>query len=679
MRAKSIFRAIALIAFVSSLQLSVSSQTFLWEAFDGGQMPPAGWTIDGLTNQWSIGNSNNAGGTAPEAKFTYVNSTSVTRLITPPMDLTGLTSVRMSFKHFYDDYTGAGPLAGVATRSGGGAWHSVWEINPTGNVGPEQIDLTINNADVGQPDFQVCFYLNGNMYNVDYWYIDNVLIFNPLNLDASLIGLNGTPSHFGAPAPVKGSVMNMGLTPLNSLEIMWKLDDGTVHSSIFTGLSVNLQQTYNFTCTDLMDAPIGEHLLEVWIHQVNNQTDDSQENDTLQKSVSRVSHTVDKRPLFEEFTSSTCGPCATFNVGFVPWCEQHEDDITLVKYQMNWPGSGDPYYTAEGGVRKDYYGVSFVPDLFCDGENIATNMSAVQQSYDAASAKPGLMAMVASHTLNGKMITVNGAVLPFANFQNCRLHIVVMEKVTHNNARTNGETSFHHVMMKMIPNGSGSTVNFTDRQVHTFNHTVDLTATNVEEWDDLIVGIFVQNFSTREVYQSVYSVENGSFNTEAHLSDLMVDGTTIAGFAQDVFEYDIVLPVGTTLVPVVTGLPVDPKAIVIVEPAYVLPGTTTIDVFAEDLTTHNLYTVNFFMSGIGIGEKPGQAVTAYPNPARETLTILGAANARVSLINAGGQTIRTIEEFKATTFSLKGIQAGVYSLRIELSGGGVVQKKIVVL
>lgn len=157
MRAKSIFRAIALVAFVSSLQLSVSSQTFLWEAFDGGQMPPAGWTIDGLTNQWSIGNSNNAGGTAPEAKFTYVNSTSVTRLITPPMNLTGLTSVRMSFKHFYDDYTGAGPLAGVATRSGGGAWHSVWEINPTGNVGPEQIDLTINNADVGQPDFQVCF------------------------------------------------------------------------------------------------------------------------------------------------------------------------------------------------------------------------------------------------------------------------------------------------------------------------------------------------------------------------------------------------------------------------------------------------------------------------------------------------------------------------------------------
>jgi len=679
MRAKSIMQGIALVFFLCCLKPAAFSQTFLWEAFDAGQMPPAGWTIDGLTSQWSVGNSNNAGGSAPEAKFTYVQGTSVTRLITPQMDLTGLTSVKISFKHFYDDYTGAGPKAGVATRSGNGAWNTVWEINPTGNVGPEQIDLTINNADVGQPDFQICFYLNGNMYNIDYWYIDNILVFNPLNLDAALVGLNGTPTHFGGPSPVKGTIMNMGLTPVTSLEIMWKLDDGPVHSSTFTGLSINMQQTYSFTCTDLMDAQIGQHLLDVWIHQVNNLTDDSQDNDTLQKVVYRVSHVVSKQPLFEEFTSSTCGPCATFNVGFVPWCQQHEDDITLVKYQMNWPGSGDPYYTAEGGVRKDYYGVGFVPDLFCDGENIATSMTAVQQSYDMAVAKPGLMAMVASHTLSGKIITVNGAVLPFADFPNCRLHIVVMETVTHNNVSTNGETSFHHVMMKMIPNGSGSTVNFTDRQVHTFNHTVDLTGTNVEEWDDLIVGIFVQNFSTREVYQSVYSIENGSFNAEAHLSDLMVDGTTIAGFMQDVFEYDVVLPVGTTLIPVVTGLPVDPKAIVIVEPAYVLPGTSTIDVFAENLSTHNLYSVNFFMSGIGIDGKPGQAVTAYPNPAREAITILGAPNARVSLINAGGQTVRTIEGFKATTFSLKGIQAGVYSLRIELAGGAIVQKKIVVL
>ncbi|MEZ5197672.1 MAG: hypothetical protein R2764_15170 [Bacteroidales bacterium] len=33
--------------------------------------------------------------------------------------------------------------------------------------------------------------------------------------------------------------------------------------------------------------------------------------------------------------------------------------MTLVKYQMNWPGVGDPYYT-EGGAERNYYGVSWV-------------------------------------------------------------------------------------------------------------------------------------------------------------------------------------------------------------------------------------------------------------------------------------------------------------------------------
>jgi len=35
-------------------------------------MPPTGWTLDGLQAQWSIGNSSNSGGLAPEGKFSYV-------------------------------------------------------------------------------------------------------------------------------------------------------------------------------------------------------------------------------------------------------------------------------------------------------------------------------------------------------------------------------------------------------------------------------------------------------------------------------------------------------------------------------------------------------------------------------------------------------------------------------
>ena len=64
-------------------------QMFIWESFDSGKMPPTGWTINGLPAQWSVSNSNNAGGNAPEAKFTYVSQNTITRLISPMIDRTG--------------------------------------------------------------------------------------------------------------------------------------------------------------------------------------------------------------------------------------------------------------------------------------------------------------------------------------------------------------------------------------------------------------------------------------------------------------------------------------------------------------------------------------------------------------------------------------------------------------
>src|SRR5690606_24089689 len=112
------------------------------------------------------------------------------------------------------------------------------------------------------------------------------------------------------------------------------------------------------------------------------EADDNPANDTLSKDISIPTHLTYYRPFFEEFTSSTCGPCASFNNSFFNgFIAANEDDITLVKYQMNWPGSGDPYYTAEGGVRRTYYGVNAVPELYVDGKKTGTSSSAVNAAY----------------------------------------------------------------------------------------------------------------------------------------------------------------------------------------------------------------------------------------------------------------------------------------------------------
>lgn len=669
-------RKLLLFAAILASCTTLFGQAFVWEGFDAGQMPPTGWTINGFNDQWSISNSENAGGTSPEAMFTYINSTGISRLISPSIDLTGLTSVKLSFKHFYDFYA-VGPKIGLATRSQGGSWNMVWEVTPTGNIGPQQKDFDISNSDVGSSDFQFCLYITGNLYNIDYWYIDNVLLFNPLNLDAGLIGLS-TASYFKDPIPVTGTIMNFGTTTISSVEINWQLDGGPVFASTFTSLSVPTMGTYDFSCTDLLDAPIGSHNLVVWVNKVNGDFDDDHSNDTLNKTVNKVCNTIPRVPCFEEFTSSTCAPCAAFNSGFVPWCQSHDDQITLVKYQMNWPGAGDPYYTAEGGDRRNYYGVGWVPWLETNGSFVNTDVASVQAAFDQAITKPGLMDIVASHTLSGTVINVTASVLPFANFSNLRVHIVVFEYITTQNASTNGETEFHHVMMKMMPDAFGTTVNFTDRVPYTLTLSADLAGTNVEEYSDLGVLVLVQDFTSKEIYQSTYSVEDAVYNTEAHLSSIEVDGSAIAGFDPNTFNYDYTMPSGTSIVPDVAGIPVDPNATVIVVPAYLLPGTTTIDVFGEDLVSHQTYFVNFAWP-VGQNENMIDPVKVYPNPSAGMVCIMGANHSRISVFSASGVELVRYDDFTGTSLNLNSLPSGVYSLNIRKADGSVIKHKIVIV
>jgi hypothetical protein len=668
-------KKIYLLSVILLASMMAFGQSFIWESFDANTMPPAGWTLEGFTTQWSCAPSNNAGGSAPEAKYSWTNGNGTSRLISPAIDLTGLTTVKLSFRHYYDYYA-AGITLGVATRSGGGSWHNVWTITPSGNVGPIQQNVDITNSDVGSSTFQFCIFIQGNMYNLDYWYIDNILLFNPLNLDGMMI-LNGTAKYFKSPTEVKGTLMNVGQTPIQSVDIAWKIN-GTVYPTSFTGLNIPTLGTYDFTHPDLLNVPIGVYNLNVFITNVNGGPDNDQDNDSLVKQVNSVCNTNDRKPCFEEFTSSTCPPCATFNTSFVPWCITHEDEITLIKYQMNWPAPGDPYYTAEGGVRKDYYGVGWVPWLVTNGSFTDTDMGAVNTAFTNAQMQPGLFGIASSHSLNGHVMTVDAAILPFANFTDLRIHIIVFEYITTGNVGSNGETWFHHVMMKMMPDAYGNTANMTDRTPVMFSETVDLTGTHVEEWDDLGVLVLVQDNPTQEIYQSAYSEEGATFNNDATLAGINVDGVPIAGFDPNVYSYTVVIPQGAIIVPEVTATPADPNATVIVVPTLVLPGTTIIDVFGEDLMTHLQYTVEFTFQGVGI-EDPQPAVGIYPNPTTGIVYIQGASHADLSVHSSGGIEVLRIHDFTQTSVNLGDLSEGVYVMTIRKDENTVLRKKVVLV
>jgi len=92
-----------------------------------------------------------------------------------------------------------------------------------------------------------------------------------------------------------------------------------------------------------------------------------------------------------------------------------------------------------------------------------------------------------------------------------KLLLIVLEKLTTGNVGNNGETEFEHVMMKMVPDAYGTTINLVDREPVTISQSVDLSGTFIEEYDDLGVVIIIQNIATAEVHQSGYAIENGCF------------------------------------------------------------------------------------------------------------------------------------------------------------------------
>ncbi len=98
--------------------------------------------------------------------------------------------------------------------------------------------------------------------------------------------------------------------------------------------------------------------------------------------------------------------------------------------------------------------------------------------------------------------------------------------------------------------------------------------------------------------------------SDATLSDLKIDGTTISGFSSGVTSYTISLPNGTTVIPQITATTTtDALASKTITQASVLPGAATVNVTSQNTLVTKTYTVNFVVTG------PGAAAPTPPSRA----------------------------------------------------------------
>lgn len=308
---------------------------------------------------------------------------------------------------------------------------------------------------------------------------------------------------------IAGTVMNGGNTQVTAFDLNWQLDAGAINTETIDGLAIDYAGTYDFLHGTQWTATEGAYDLKVWISNINGAgADENPDNDEIQKTITVATQEVQRIGLYEEFTASTCPPCAIFNETYFNevYRSNNAGNFTLIKNQTSFPGAGDPYYTSEGGGRTNYYGVNSVPTLYLDAKK-GTHWDSgdLQDALDNANIVPAYIDVEGVHQFDGDEITVNATITPYLSGE-YTVQIVVVENETTGNATSNGETSFSNVMMKYLPDPGGTSIECVAGTPIDITESFDMSLTFIEDINDLSVVIFVEDQNKKQIFQSAYSV-----------------------------------------------------------------------------------------------------------------------------------------------------------------------------
>ena len=285
---------------------SLFSQTILLEEDFEAATFPAGWTqtsnaTDGgyllgtntsLQSQWwSIADHGNIIATNDDECDC---DKTVDYLITPPLDLTSVTSVVLQFQSYFD----GGSLSGGTEEAtieyslnGGATWNLLQTIVGTDDGAWDAQTISLNSL-AGNANVLLAFHYFDDNNWLFGWGIDDVLVFQLEDTDLALSSLTvNTTVDVLNPNTVAGIVSNTGLNAIQSFDVSWTIG-GTVYTTNFNSLSIPSLGTYNFSHPDLLTFPAsGLGNLEVAISNVNGLGPDfNQNNDSMSMEIEAVEY-----------------------------------------------------------------------------------------------------------------------------------------------------------------------------------------------------------------------------------------------------------------------------------------------------------------------------------------------------------------------------------------------------
>ena len=477
------------------------------ETFDSASLPEGWTTSEGAEENWIISQTNNAGGSANELQLSWwpvIYGSS--RVMTAPVNLSGINEVVVSFSHYLDNQINEYTLS-IATSTDGNDWNTAWS-QTYGETGLYEVEQLISTPDMGNENVYFSIFYEGSSFTMNGWYFDNFQISTQDNLDIELLSVVMTEMLNYGSHDVRFTVQNTGSTTIESVEATFKdfFNNGNIVTETFE-VNIESLEKQELTFTEKAYLAPGTYVMPIEIVSVNGTDDSNDGNNFLEKEINVGMGLTQKIPMIESFSSSTCGYCVEANIMMNEVLEANPGRYTYTKYPVNFPGTGDPYYFNEVAGRAGYYQVSSAPEFYLDGSlqeyNIVTQ-EALDESYNT----PSFVNIRGTFNVDDNTINITADFMSYIKMENVRAFVSVNEKTTTENASSNGETEFHHIMMKMLDSPTGNVVNINAGEYQRLEFTHDMSSTNVEEMNDLEVALWLQNYETGEIYNSHFTYEN---------------------------------------------------------------------------------------------------------------------------------------------------------------------------
>lgn len=502
----------------------------------------------------------------------------------------------------------------------------------------------------------------------------------------------------GEPFFISGKAKNWGTSTINHFHINYQIDDDAVESYEVTGLNLNQGEEYTFACSKAITPVPGSHAIKVWTSQPNGEEDGDTYNDdvSLVYTIYDPDKTVPRTVLLEGFTASTCSPCVAGNNNLKDVLEQNTGSYALIKYQLDFPGSGDPYYTAEGGKRSSLYEILSVPTLVADGTYSVNTSSFSNTILNELQAKAAFIDMEATFYVENKTVSATAKINPTINLSDpdIKLFMTVVEKSTTKNTGTNGEKEFNQVMKKFMPDADGivlgtlkanTVASFHQSWEFQGNYRLPANASSpinhatehsIENFDNLQVIAWLQNIKTNELYQAcvgiqtdgmvIYEVTGGNGTLTA-----TVDGNLVGSGAYLEADMEIKFE----------AIPDENYAV----KEWKVNGTVVEGNTANELITVTdgsrlNVTVEFQHTGSeGIALGLSSHIKLYPNPVYNDLKISNIKNINKIVISSlSGRIVKEYDNGNdELTISMSNLVNGIYLIALYSADGNKITYKVI--